>query len=63
MTVAPSDKAVVVKDLERRFGNFLAVNRVIAWLITMAFVFVGWLFFFYPVPVAFNMCKYLLATS
>ena len=42
-------------------GNWLARNRVVAWGLTMLFVNVGWLFFFYPVPNALNMLNLLFA--
>jgi alginate O-acetyltransferase complex protein AlgI len=42
-------------------GNWLARNRAVAWALTMLFVNVGWLFFFYPVPNALNMLTLLFA--
>jgi alginate O-acetyltransferase complex protein AlgI len=41
-----------------RFGkaisDWLSSNRVVAWALTMLYVHVGWLFFFYPVPQAYK---------
>jgi alginate O-acetyltransferase complex protein AlgI len=42
-------------------GNWLARNRAVAWALTMLFVNVGWLFFFYPVPSALDMLNLLFA--
>lgn len=36
-----------------------AKEPLIAWLLTQIFVFVGWLWFFYPAPEAWNMIKLL----
>jgi alginate O-acetyltransferase complex protein AlgI len=44
------------EELNRWFG----VNRVAAWAVTMLFVNVGWLFFFYPLRNAFSMLMLLL---
>lgn len=41
----------------RRLAFWLSRNRVVAWLLTMLFVHVGWLLFFYPVPQALKMLK------
>jgi alginate O-acetyltransferase complex protein AlgI len=42
-------------------GRWLSVwfsrNRIVAWLMTMVFVHVGWLLFFYPVPQALRMLR------
>ena len=38
---------------------WFACNRVAGWALTMLFVNVGWLFFFYPVPAALDMLKLL----
>ncbi len=43
----------------RSLGDWFDHNRVVAWLLTMLFVFVGWLFFFYPLPVALDMIRLL----
>lgn len=49
------------RELLGRPGRYLAVwfshNRLLTWLMTMAFVHVGWLLFFYPVPKAWQMLK------
>lgn len=39
----------------QRVGNWLDRNVVVGWMGTMAFVSVGWLFFFYPLPTAWKM--------
>lgn len=41
-------------------ATWLAVYRVATWALTMLFVHVGWLFFFYPVPTAVRMLRLLL---
>jgi alginate O-acetyltransferase complex protein AlgI len=50
-----------------RFGEALAVrlerNHHVAWGMTMLFVGVGWLFFFYPLPRAFTMLTLLFGVS
>jgi alginate O-acetyltransferase complex protein AlgI len=45
--------------LGNRLGDWLAVNRAIAWALTMLFVGIGWLLFFYSVPQAMNMTRLL----
>jgi alginate O-acetyltransferase complex protein AlgI len=49
------------RELLGRPGRYLAVwfshNRLVGWVLTMAFVHVGWLLFFYPVPKAWQMLK------
>lgn len=41
----------------RLLGFWLSRNRVVSWMLTMAFVHVGWLLFFYPVPQAMHLLK------
>jgi alginate O-acetyltransferase complex protein AlgI len=36
-------------------SDWLDRNRIVSWALTMLFVHVGWLFFFYPLPLAFQM--------
>jgi alginate O-acetyltransferase complex protein AlgI len=43
----------------RALGDWLAVNRTISWAMTMLFVGVGWLLFFYPVDDAWKMARKL----
>lgn len=40
-------------------GNWFARYRIAGWALTMLFVNVGWLFFFYPIPSALNMLTLL----
>ncbi len=43
----------------RLVHRWLAFDRLSSWLLTMVFVQVGWLFFFYPLPDAFHMLALL----
>lgn len=43
----------------RRLGTALDRLPRLAWALTMLFVFVGWLYFFYPVPAATHMLRLL----
>ncbi len=42
-------------------SNWFACNRIAGWALTMLFVNVGWLFFFYPLPNALSMLRLLVA--
>lgn len=42
-----------------KFGNWLDAAPPVCWLLTMAFVFITWLFFFYPVADAWKMIEQL----
>jgi len=43
------------KALERLFAKLMPVN----WILTQAFVWLGWLLFFYPVDKALRMARLL----
>jgi alginate O-acetyltransferase complex protein AlgI len=60
LAVCSSYRAVLGKAGDA-IGNWFACNRVVGWALTMLFVGIGWLFFFYPLPVAFDMLKLLFA--
>lgn len=41
-------------------GRMFDSAPIVGWFWTMLFVFMGWLFFFYPVPTALHMMRFLL---
>lgn len=43
----------------RALAGWFACNRIVSWGLTLLFVNVGWLFFFYPVPTALRMLRLL----
>ncbi len=48
------------KQRNRKFSSFLgAINWGVSWVITMVFVWAGWLLFFYPVDQSISMFKAL----
>ena len=47
----------------RSLGTLFDRLPLLAWILTMLFVFVGWLYFFYPVPVATHMLRLLFTTG
>lgn len=55
------------KALTGRAGRHLSVwfgrNRIASWALNMAFVHVGWLLFFYPLPQALKMLRGLFIAS
>lgn len=44
-------------------GRFFDKAPLVSWAVTMAFVSIGWLLFFYPVPEAVNMTKLLFSVG
>jgi hypothetical protein len=41
-------------------GRWLARHAIVGWAVTLLFVHVGWLLFFYPIPSALSMVHLLL---
>jgi alginate O-acetyltransferase complex protein AlgI len=61
LAVCSNYKTVLGRAGEAVHGWF-ARNRFAGWALTMLFVNVGWLFFFYPVPAALDMLGLLFAS-
>jgi alginate O-acetyltransferase complex protein AlgI len=62
LAVASSYRAALGRPGEA-VGGWLARNQLAGWALTMLFVNVGWLLFFYPVPDAWHMLRLLLPVA
>jgi alginate O-acetyltransferase complex protein AlgI len=50
-----SNWRLVLGPLAGPAGDFLQRHRPLAWLLTLSYVWVGWVFFFYPLPQAWTL--------